>query len=758
MWYGLRKSPGADPEFVRSATELLRSTSRHLIWTMGGIYLAWHLVSTVTWPNTIGWNTWLITPVVVLTFAVSLWLLPRHLLATQVVWQAGLAVTITLAVIMFQQPQIAFLYTVLPLMAVVTVGWPAGLFVEAVVVVLVWWLSQGAITRPLPSAYGLAVVAGGALTGLLGWAAARALLIAVQWYLFSFAQAQENMEEARQHRAHLARVLKDLDHACYRLERANHMLVLARAEAEEAQEARNRFALAVSHELRTPLNFIIGFSELMVNSPVTYAEVGQWPPGLYEDIQEIYRSSTHLLRLVNDVLDLGQIEALRMSLFKEWVDPAQIIREVTAMVRPAFIRKQLWFRTEIEPDLPNVFVDHTRVRQVLLNLVSNGLRVTEQGGVTVRLQRDGDNLCICVQDTGPGIADEDIPKVFEDFRQVGSGSWRRREGAGLGIPISRRFVDLHGGRMWVESQAGEGALFCFTLPLPESARDLSSPLAEGSPDARYWRRLTEKAEGERMLLVLSPDPAAGEIISRLVEGFGTITVRHPDRVGARVVELLPSALIVDPALFKDEVIQSMLPDLPYDLPVISFPFPGNARRSRHLPAGVSDYLVKPISRQDLAEAVRVLGPGIRRLLVVDDDPAMVRFVTLALRSSEGEDLFRDGCQLTTAFTGAEALGQLHEDPPDAVLLDLALPDISGWDVLDALRKDPALGGVPVILITAHDWPQAFADGEGEVLRIMMHRPLSRDELTSALGGLLSSIHLACPAVADGPASPADPSA
>lgn len=362
MWYGLRKSPEADPEFVHSATELLRSTSRHLIFTTGGVYLAWHLVATVTWPDTIGWYVWLITPLVALTFAFSIWLLPKQLLAAQVVWQTGLAAAITLAVFMFQQPQIAFLYSLLPLMAVVTLGWPAGLLVEAVVVALVWGLSRSAGMVPLATAHGLAIIAGGALAGLLGWAAARALLTAIQWYLFSFAQAQENMEEARQHRAKLARVLKDLDQACYRLERANHMLVLARAEAEEAQEARNRFALAVSHELRTPLNFILGFSELMVNSPATYAPLERWPSGLYEDVEEIYRSSMHLLRLVNDVLDLGQIEALQMSLFKEWVDPARIVQELEAMVRPAFARKRLWFRTEVQPGLPDVFVDHTRIR------------------------------------------------------------------------------------------------------------------------------------------------------------------------------------------------------------------------------------------------------------------------------------------------------------------------------------------------------------------------------------------------------------
>lgn len=746
MWYGLRRSPEPDSEFVRSAGELLHSTSRHLILTTGAIYLVWHLVSTVTWPDTIGEKVWLLTPVVALTVALSLWLLPKRLLAAQAVWQAGLAAVITLAAYLFRQPQVAFFYTLLPLMAVVTVGWPAGLLVEGVVIALVGWLSRGLGVQSLPATYALAIVIGGASTGLLGWAAARSLLIAIQWYLFSFAQAQENMEEARQHRAQIARVLKELDHACYRLERANHMLVLARAEAEEAQEARNRFALAVSHELRTPLNFILGFSELMVNSPATYAGLERWPPGLYEDVQEIYRSSKHLLRLVNDVLDLGQIEALQMALIKERVEPASILQEVEAMVRPAFARKGLWFRTEIEFGLPHLFVDRTRIRQVLLNLVSNSLRVTERGGVTVSLQRHEDSLRWCVEDTGPGIAEEDIPKIFEEFQQVGSGSWRRREGAGLGIPISRRFVELHGGQMWVESRVGEGTSLCFTLPLPGAALGLLSPLDEDASDGQHWRRLKEKAEGEKMVLVLSPDPAAGEVIARYVGKCGVVAVQGWEQVCPKVAELLPGALIVDHALLRDEEICSRLGDLPYDLPVVSFPFPGSAGRPRHLPAGVANYLVKPIVRQDLADAVRALGPDVHRLLVVDDDPAMVRFVTRALKRPEGRDSSRDSYQLSTAFTGGEALERLRGNQVDGVLLDLALPDISGWKVLEELRGDPELCHVPVILITAHDWPHMLAAGEGEALRVTMRRPLSRDELTSVLRCLLNTIRPVYPAL------------
>ena len=287
----------------------------------------------------------------------------------------------------------------------------------------------------------------------------------MQWYLFSYKQVRQKVNEARRDRAHLAQVLDQLDQAYHRLERANHMLVLARAEAEEAKEARNRFALAVSHELRTPLHFIIGFSEMMVNAPATYAELDQWPLGLYEDIQEIYRSSTHLMNLVNDILDLGQIEAMRMALIKEWVTPPRILEAVEAMVRPEFDRKGLWFRTEIESDLPKVFVDRTRIRQILLNLVSNSLRLTKQGGVTVRLRRDEESLLFCVEDTGPGIAEENIPKLFEEFRQGASVYGRQADGVGLGLAIARRLVSAMGGEIRVHSRLGAGSTFTVVLPV-----------------------------------------------------------------------------------------------------------------------------------------------------------------------------------------------------------------------------------------------------------------------------------------------------
>jgi signal transduction histidine kinase/CheY-like chemotaxis protein len=584
-----------------------------------------------------------------------------------------------------------------------------------------------------PPVVGVIIIASAAITWLLGWASLQGLLTVTQWSLYSFQQAQRNLSEARDHQANLARVVKELDSANIRLDRANQMLVLARAEAEEAKNARNRFALAISHELRTPLNFIISFSEIMVKTPATYARLTRWPARLYDDVQEIYRSSKHLMRLVNDVLDLGQIENLKMNLIKEWISLSQVISEATGMVQRAFELKKIELRTEIEPDLPIVYVDRTRIRQVLLNLVNNSLRFTDQGAITIRLCRhEKDSLLISVEDTGTGIAEQDLLLIFKEFQQVTKDSWRRREGTGLGLPISKRLIELHGGKMWVESVLGEGTRFRFTIPI--SVGSGQPDLLDKDREERYWMMMKEKAEKGRNIFVISTDPTAGEILALYVDGFTMVTVSRTEDFASRAALLLPTAVFLDHSLSDDPEVSYRINRLPYDLPVFIFSFPGNPKHPRDLPECVRYYLLKPFSNQILVDAVLSLGSNCQRLMVVDDDPAMATLVSRALRSrlkNRAEKRYA----LEAAHTGVEALNILQSTSVDAILLDVSLPDISGLEVLaEAQRMN-----IPVIMLTAHEWPQVFPENDYDALRIRMRRPLSRNELTETLKNLLEVI-------------------
>ncbi len=741
----------SDPEFMSSVNELYQSTSRTIIYTICGIYLIF-ILATAVWPEQIAIETWAIVPATLLLFLFALWLLPRSYLVAHLVFHIGLVGSITLAIYLFQKPEISVFYALLPMITVICLGWRTGFFIQLIIAGAVFWLNNGLVQAHPSLTYSIAVCVGGVISGLLGWASMQAVLTVTEWALYSFRQADNRLRETQDHRGQLAHVVKELDSANIRLERLNNMLVVARAEAEEAKDARNRFALAISHELRTPLNFIISFSEIMVKSPATYAPLSRWPQGLYDDIQEIYRSSKHLMRLVNDVLDLGQIENMRMNLIKEWISTAQIIGETTEMMQRAFDLKGITLRTEIEPDLPLVYVDRTRIRQVILNLVNNSLRFTDQGSVTLRLRRsENDTLLVSVADTGTGIAQEDIHKIFEDFQQVSQDSWRRREGTGLGIPISKRFIELHGGKMWVESELGKGTCFYFTLPVATNGK-VPGILLDTEREEQYWHALKDRAEKGKNILVVSPDPSAGDVIAPYIDSFALVAIQPGTDFASQAVSLLPYAVFVDQDIARQPEITAQLNRLPYDLPVFSFTFPGNPVHPHDLPDCVKYYLVKPFATQALVDAIYSLGSQVHHLLVVDDDPAMANLVSRSLRGRvKGHTTGRLFSQ-TSAETGQEALIQIRENRPDAILLDVTLPDISGMEIL----KEAQAQNIPVIFITAHEWPQVFPARDFETLRVQMRRPLSRNELSAALKSLLEVVHPKYPVDLSGLVQPADP--
>jgi signal transduction histidine kinase/DNA-binding response OmpR family regulator len=589
------------------------------------------------------------------------------------------------------------------------------------------WISWPLLLAPLMTAVsvGLALIWSVNLLTVLGWA------------FHSTRTALDRLEEVQAHRAELRKSMEERDLTVQRLERANEMLAAARAEAEAVRQARNQFALTVSHELRTPLNFIIGFSELMVSSPATYAERHRWPPGLYEDIKEIYANSNHLMRLVNDILELGQAEARRLILAKEWIAPARIVKETESIMRAAIAARHLFFRVEVAPDLPDLFVDRTRIRQVLINLIGNSLRYTEEGGITLSVKRRAMEVVFCVLDTGVGIPADEVSKVFDDFGQANATVWRRRGGSGLGVPISRRFVEMHGGRMWLESEVGLGTSFYFSLPLPGTVAEPVEPAGE-----ERWRAYFDGPKTAKALVVLSPDPNASHLIETYASAYRVIGAVDAAAAAEAIANLLPHALILDRALATHPGARRLIESLPYDLPVIELSLPGAVVEPPALPPGARSYLLKPLRRDALARAVASLPNPVRSLLVVDDDPAMARFVGLAL-SSAGNGASPP--QVEGIMSGEALLRRVRgEDgaptPPDLVLLDLKLGDMNGLDALDAMQREARWRDVPVFLVTAANLSEEVAGQVRDAIQASIARPLTADEMGAALNALLSALN------------------
>jgi signal transduction histidine kinase/CheY-like chemotaxis protein len=674
MWQTLTPAAGANPEMADSTRELFRSTMRAVILMLSAIYLAWHLIATVLWPSEFGAGVWLLSAGFAPLSYGALRLLPRWPVLAQALWQGGLALLIVLAVLIFRRPEVAFLAALLPLMAVVTFGWPAGLLAQALVTALAAVLGQGLLGPPLALAYAAGVVVGAAIAGLLGWAATRTLTTVARWSFFSYAQAQAHAEEAQNHRAELAQTLKALDHAYYRLERANAALVAARKQAEEAERFKAEFVANVSHELRTPLNLIVGFSEVIITSPESY---GAPLPGPYRsDLNAIYRSAQHLLALVDDVLDLARIEAGKITLVREEVDLTGLVAEVADTMRDYISAKGLELRVHVVPGLPRLRIDRLRIRQVLLNLLVNAARFTERGYLAIEAVQEDDQVLLRVSDTGRGIPAQDLSMIFEEFRSTEQPVSAWHSGTGLGLPISKKFVTLHGGEMGVESVLGQGTTFWIRLPA------LALAAERGAGETGRWQPLVPLGSAERIVVVVHEDAHVVGLLQRHLDGYRVLGARTAVEGIALAEETQAIGLVID---------DGELPAAPAELPVFRCPLPS----SRHaaLAMGASALLTKPVARQDLLRAIERLQRPIRQVLIVDDEPKMVQLFRRMLHSYLPAE-----CCLA-AYDGAEALRLLRTERPDLVLLDLYMEGIDGQAVLEHLAGDPELATTPVIIVS-----------------------------------------------------------
>jgi signal transduction histidine kinase/CheY-like chemotaxis protein len=701
--------------------------------TVGIVYVIWHLVATLVWPGGIGWQVWYISPIM-LVISVAAWrLISVDYLLAQVVWLVGLFISITLSLIVFEESRLTYLYALLPLIAIITIGWQASLIAEVLICAALWWLGQMTQLVPLTVAEITLVLTAGAFTSALGWAASDSLLMVAYWSLSSYVQARDMTEEAQQNRGQLARVLRDLDQAYYRLQRANAALVVAWRAAAEAERFKAEFATSISHELRTPLNLIVGFSEMMMTSPESYGHATL--PGAYRrDLNSIYNSAQHLLALVDDVIDLARIDAGKIALAREEVDLAELVHEATNMVHDYILAKGLDLEVHIVPDLPHMWLDRLRIRQVFLNLLINAARFTKRGRVTVEVSLGGSEVLVSVKDTGQGISPQELPRIFDEFRpheDTSESPWAWHSGSGLGLPISKRFIEMHHGRMGVESVYEHGTTIWFTLPCEAQPApvtkyaDMEHALVAGSvaqrgglPQARALPRLHTD---ERIIVAVSDDPYLPHFLQRHIDGYRVVSAPTVTDGIALIEDLKPVAVLADGAAPADIT-------LPDDPPVIYCPLPSTMRAAQAM--GVRELLNKPVSRDDLQAAIERLGKPVQRVLIVDDDPDMVRMFQRMLSSR----LPPEAC--LAAYSGAEALSIMQTEHPDLVLLDLVMPGMDGYAVIKQMELNPVLAGIPIFVVSA----QAQAGLEEQIngaIRITRARGFRLSEEMQMLDAVLS---------------------
>ena len=538
-----------------------------------------------------------------------------------------------------------------------------------------------------------------ALTGLMVLAY-RPVYLHVRWISGFLERAQQSVDDARERKADLEQSTVDLANANRQLALANERVVALRHIAEDAEKAKTAFVSKVSHEFRTPLNMIIGLVDLMAEHPEIYAF--EPSPKMEEAMEVVLRNCRHLAALVDDVLDLTRVEAGRLTLHREHVDLVRVVQEAVDAVRPLTDSKSLVLRLDAPAGLPTVYCDETRIRQVVLNLVSNAARFTDQGSITIAVRSVDGRIKIAVSDTGPGVPQQEVERIFEPFYQGSGLAVRGRGGSGLGLSISHQFVRLHGGRMWVESIVGSGSTFFFELPVAPLAAATARP-GHWIREDWVWREGSFRTDGGSR----PPAPLRPRLVVHDQTGaLYSEMARYRDEI-----DLVPAASVAEAvaqaehhasaAIMINTPTPAPLPHLVAQVarespstPVVGSSIPAVTEAA--LAAGASGYLVKPVARLDLEGILSSTGRQARRVLVVDDDPEAAELFHQMLRATD------PALEIEEAFGGQEAIDQLLVKPFDLVLLDIAMPDLNGWQVLDRMRELGFLTSTQVHFITAQD--------------------------------------------------------
>ncbi|WP_375455049.1 response regulator [uncultured Methylobacterium sp.] len=493
----------------------------------------------------------------------------------------------------------------------------------------------------------------------------------------------------------------------------------ARQAAEDANRAKSQFLANMSHELRTPLSAVIGYSEMLQEE---LEDLGE--PSLIADMKKIESNARHLLGLINDVLDLSKIEAERVEIYAEDFSVAEVVDEVAATVEGLIAKKGNTLDLAVAADVGAAHTDVTKLRQCLINLLSNAAKFTENGrvGLTVRREADG-ALRFAVSDTGIGMSPEQVGKLFERFTQADASTTRRFGGTGLGLSITRAFAELLGGRVEVASREGAGSTFTLTLPADFSGAEAGGPA------------LQKDAGGGNRILVIDDDAATRDLLARFLEreGFAVSTAEDGRQGLEQARSLRPRAILLDvtmPRMDGWSVLRALRADPELGAtPIVMVTVLDEQNLAFSL--GATDYLHKPIEWGHLKAVTDRFRPGTAEgpILVVEDDAdARERLTTF---------LERDGFPVRAAEHGRTALEAVAREKPALVLLDLMMPEMDGFGFLRALRTRAEWRDIPVVVLTAKDiTAEDRRRLAGQADRVISKGSLSLADLAREVRGLV----------------------
>jgi signal transduction histidine kinase/DNA-binding response OmpR family regulator/HAMP domain-containing protein len=464
-------------------------------------------------------------------------------------------------------------------------------------------------------------------------------------------------------------------------------LTAARDQAEAMSRTKSSFLANMSHELRTPLNAIIGYSEILQEDA---ADKDDKEP--IDDLQKIESAGRHLLGLINNILDLSKIEAGKMDVFIEEVDIQALFKEALSIVKPLADKNENTIEVICPADVGSFRSDQTKVKQCLLNLLSNANKFTSKGTLTLTVARE-DNLrvCFCVSDTGIGMTKEQLGQLFESFSQTDASTTKRFGGTGLGLAITKHFCTMLGGDVTVESTPGTGSTF--TIKLPDQG---IVPAAVESPAPA-----AVMADGRATVLVVDDDPTVRSLLAKTLEkeGYRVVSARTGVEALALARAHRPQAITLDvlmPQMDGWRALKELKADAElHDIPVIMVTVLNE--RGMAIPLGAADFVTKPVDRQRLTAILRkhCANPSSASILVVEDD--------LPTRETLCRSVATMGYVPHVAINGRSALDWLGNHPaPSLILLDLMMPEMDGFEFLEELRKRPALVDVPVIVVTAKE--------------------------------------------------------